>query len=132
MWPINDEDIFTSGDISEFSVTRSANNTTDNVYYNIYLDDIIVSSNYKSSYIKWKLYDVENPTELSTPISQGNFLNIGNDTSLQLNNSKISLPKNVTHYYTLYLWISNSTSANQLELLEGSIEGKIKIVAVTE
>ncbi len=132
MWPINDSEIFSNSDKSVFSVKRSSTNTTDNVYYNIYLDDIVITDNYKSEYIKWKLYDSASPNSSSVAISEGNFENIGSNTSIQLNRERISLPKNVTHNYTLYIWISNSTTDNQTQLLEGSIEGKVKVIAVTE
>lgn len=132
MWPTNDEDIFSGNDVSEFTVARSSDNTVSNVYYNIYLEDINITSNYKSAYVKWKLYNVENPTSSSTPIGEGTFQNIGNNTSLQLNQNRITLPDNVTHHYTLYIWISNDANNLQNDLLNGSLEAKVAIIAVTE
>ena len=131
MLPINDDEIFENNDVSVFSIQRASNNTTDDVYYNIYLEDIEITDNYKSQYIKWRLYNETNPGSSSIPISEGNFSGIGNNTTMQLNNQKISLPKNVTHNYTLYVWISNYP-VNQSELLEGSLSAKIKIDAITE
>ena len=111
MWPINDEDVFTDGEKSLFSVTRSANNTVDNVYYNITLEDITITDNYsESSDIKWKLYNTSNPTSSDTPISSGTFSGITTSSTIQLNSQRISLPKNVTHNYSLFIWISNSTT----------------------
>lgn len=132
MWPINADSVLTEGEKSTFTVARSASNTVDNVYYNIYLEDIAITNNYKSADIKWRLYDVTSPTTNTTPISQGTFENIGSSTSLQLNSARISLPKNVTHEYSLFIWINNSTTNNQISLLNGSLEGKIKVIAVTE
>lgn len=132
MWPIDETDVISNGDRSAFSVKRSTTNTVDNVYYNISLEDIVITNNYKSADIKWKLYNTSTPTSSSVPISSGTFENLGSNTSVQLNQQRISLPNNVTHNYSLYIWINNSTTDNQLDLLNGSIEGKIKITAVTE
>lgn len=132
MWPIDDDNIFTNGDKSTFSIKRSQTNTVNNVYYDIWLDEIVISDNYKSADIKWKLFDEAEPTASSTPVSWGSFANIGNRTSLQLTSQKISLPEGVTHNYSLYIWINNSNVNNYEELQGGSIEGKIKVEAVTE
>ena len=132
MWPINDSDVIAQGDKSVFSVSRSETNTVENVYYNISLGDLDISENYKSADIKWKLYDTATPTAESTPISSGSFLGLGNDTSIQLNQTMIELDENVTDTYSLFIWISNSESENQLGLLDGHIEGKIVITAVTQ
>ena len=132
LWPISDNDVLTDGEKSVFSVKRSSTNTVDNVYYNISLSDIVLTNNYKSEYIKWRLYDTSEPTSSTVPISYGTFENIGSSTSLQFNSARISLPNNVTHNYSLYIWISNNENENQTQLLNGSLEGKITITAVTE
>ena len=132
VWPTNDSEVLTSIDPTIFTITRSNDNTVDDVYYVINLSDIEISSNYKSAYLKWALYDTDEPTSSSTPISEGNFANIGSSTSLQLTMQRVTLPENATHTYSLYIWISNSTTQNQLELLEGYIRCRIQVVAVTE
>jgi hypothetical protein len=131
MWPINDSDVLSGGDKSVFSVTRSSDNTVDNVYYIISLGDIVITENYKSADIKWSLYDTASPTSETAPISSGSFADLNTD-SIQLTQTKISLPKNVTHTYSLFIWISNSEENNQTQLLNGQISGTINITAVTE
>ncbi len=129
MWPINDEDVFSSGDKSNFSVGWSNNNTVEKVYYNIYLDNIIISDNFKSDYIKWILLRDNDPQNV---IGTGSFVNASNDSLIQLNTYPIRLFENEIHDYSLYLWISDSGQNNQNSLLEGSLSARVRIDAVTQ
>lgn len=132
LWPQNDSEVIGITDKTTFTVQRGDDSTVDNVYYVINLSDIEISDNYKSQYVKWALFDEEEPTSSSTPINQGNFSTLGNNTSLQLTMQRVTLPDNVTHTYSLYIWISNSVDQNQLELLNGYVRGRVEVIAVTE
>ena len=131
-WLVNDTDIFTSADKVIFTVSRNENSTVDKIFYNIYIDDLVISDNLKNADVKWRLYRELNPTESSSYIAEGNFELIGNETTIQLNQAKIFLPENEIHEYTLYMWFSNDNDENQLNLLNGAISCRIKILAVSE
>lgn len=132
VWLVNDADIFTDADKSVFTVKRSESSTVEDVYYNIYIDELEITENLKDEDVKWRLYNVENPTSETLSIAEGNFNNIGNITNIQLNQARIYLPKNTTHTYTLYMWFSNDENVNQLELLNGNLNCRIKLLAITE
>ena len=128
---INDEDIFEKADKSMFTIQRSVESTVDNVFYNLYLDILILPEEFKSKYVKWALYDTDNPDNTFVPISKGTFENIGNIKKIQLNQTSIDLQKNDKHNYTLYMWLSYSDTENQNYLLEKELEVKISAEAVT-
>ena len=131
-WLINDEEIFTKSDKTVFTVKRSEQSTVEDIYYNIYIDELNITDNLKHADVKWRLYDVENPTSETKVVAEGNFENIGDITNIQLNQARIYLPEEDTHTYTLYMWFSNDKSENQLELLNGNLSCKIKLLAITE
>lgn len=130
-WLINDSEVISKGDKNVFSVKRGANSTVDDVFYNIYMTNISITNNLKSSYFKWRLYNVENPTIDTAAVAEGNFSSIGNNTKIQLNQAKINLPDGINHKYVLYVWISNDNNIIQNEMLEGTFEAKILIEAAT-
>ena len=131
-WLINDEEIFTKSDKTVFTVTRSEQSTVKDIYYNVYIDELNITDNLKHADVKWRLYDVENPTSETIYVAEGNFDNIGNITNIQLNQARIYLPEEETHTYTLYMWFSNDKNENQLELLNGNLSCRIKLLAITE
>lgn len=128
---INDTEIFTKADKSEFVIKRSENTTVDNVAYNLYLDIIKLDNELKNEHVKWALYKELNPNADSTPISSGNFANIKDIKKIQLNQTKIDLPKNDEHNYTLYIWLSYSETELQNEFLQKELEVKISTEATT-
>ena len=132
VWLINDTDIFTDADKSVFTVKRSEASTVDDVYYNIYIDELEITENLKHADVKWRLYNVINPTSETEAVAEGNFENIKDITSIQLNQARIHLSKEETHTYSLYMWFSNKENENQIELLNGTLKCKIKLLAVTE
>ena len=128
---INDEDIFEKADKSMFTIQRSVESTVDNIFYNLHLDILILPEEFKSKYVKWALYNTDNPDSTSVPMSKGTFENIGNIKKIQLNQTSIDLQKNDKHNYTLYMWLSYSDIENQNYLLEKELEVKISAEAVT-
>ncbi|MBQ4583599.1 MAG: hypothetical protein IJA94_01740 [Bacilli bacterium] len=131
-WLINDEEIFTKSDKTLFTVKRSEQSTVDDIYYNIYIDELNITDNLKHADVKWRLYNEENPTIETQVMAEGNFNEIGDITNIQLNRARIYLPKEETHTYTLYMWFSNDENENQLDLLNGTLSCKIKLLAITE
>lgn len=133
---VNDEEIFTEADKTVFTVKRAETSTVDNVNYNLYLDILSISKNFKSEYLKWSLYDTESPTSESTPIASGDFKELGDSTRIQLTPKEVDLPKTDTHNYTLYIWLSYSDTELQNELLSNElttskISAKVTTWAVT-
>lgn len=128
---IEDSEIFTKADKSEFTVKESEESTADNVRYNLYLDIENISDEFKSEYVKWALYNESNPTSESVALSHGNFKDIGDLTKIKLNQTNIELLENETHSYTLYLWLSYSETDNQNELLQKRINVKVSVEAAT-
>ena len=128
---INDDEIFSKADKSEFSIKRSEEATVDNVAYNLYLEITKLDDELKNEHVKWALYNELNPNITSEPISSGNFENIGNIKKIQLNQSKIDLPKNDEHNYTLYIWLSYSDTELQNDFLQKELEVKVTTEAAT-
>lgn len=126
---IYDDEAYELGDKSTFSVTRSNLNTVEQVYYTVSLVDIDITDNLKSEYLKWRLYDTTEITATTEALSEGDFLDI-EDNKIELHNTKIALAKNVTHNFTLLIWLSNDDAVNQNNLLEGTIKAKIEVTAV--
>lgn len=118
---VKDEEIFTEADKTVFSVKRSDAATVDNISYKLYLDILKISENFKSEYLKWSLYDIENPTANDIPINSGDFENIGDSTRLELTLNTIDLPKEDNHVYTLFVWLSYSETELQNELLSNEL-----------
>lgn len=133
---VKDEEIFTEADKTVFNIKRAEASTVDNVSYNLYLDIIKISENFKSEYLKWALYDNESPNSESTPIASGDFKELGDSKRLQLTTNAINLPKEDIHNYTLYIWLSYSDTELQNELLSNElitseISAKVTTWAVT-
>lgn len=128
---IEDKNIFKEADKTAFTIKRNELSTVDTTEYNIYLDIIKLPDALKSKHVKWALYNDANPDENKNPLSTGNFENIGDLKKIQLNQTKINLPKNSTHEYTLYLWLSYSATDNQNEFLQQELHVKVETEAYT-
>lgn len=126
---INDNEAHSLADRSSFSVTRSADNTVEKVYYTLKLTEIDITDNLKSEYVKWRLYDTDVISAATEPLSFGDFTTI-TDNALDLYPTKISLAKEVTHNFVLLVWLSNDENKNQTELLKGSLNAKVEVTAV--
>jgi len=135
---INDDNAYLDADRTVFSVARSKLNTVEYVYYTLQLVDIDISSNLKSLYLKWSLYETTDITSETTPLSSGDFSELecfddeeeNEVCTLSLYDTKIPLAKNVTDDFTLIIWLSNDENKNQTELLKGEISGRVQVSAV--
>lgn len=126
---INDNEAYLLADKTVFSVSRSALNTVEKVYYTLSLVDINISDNLKSQYLKWRLYETTDITDSTKPLSSGTFENLEGDV-MDLYNTKIPLAKDVIDEFVLLVWLSNDESKNQIDLLEGKISAKVQVTAV--
>ena len=93
--------------------------------YNIFITELNISDNLKSSYLKWSLYNGD------TSVASGTFENIGTKTTLNLKEN-ITINKGSTDSYVLYIWLSNDPVNNQTQLLNGSFSGKVGFRGVTK
>lgn len=133
---INDADILSeeNNNYTAFSISFAEDNTVSEATYNIYLTDISMTENFKSSYVKWALYRANN-----TLVTQGDFSNVTlNGTGSGTHNaSDITLASESitsvegTKSYKLYIWLSNDPDYNQISLLNGSLSAKVGFRATT-
>lgn len=133
---INDADILSeeNNNYTAFSISFAEDNTVSEATYNIYLTDISMTENFKSSYVKWALYRADN-----TLVTQGDFSNVTLDGtgSGTHNASDITLASESitsvegTKSYKLYIWLSNDPDNNQISLLNGSLSAKVGFRATT-
>lgn len=128
---INDSEKYDKADKTVFSIQRNSTATVDNIAYNLYLDIIELPNELKSKYVKWELYDTNNPDSTIKPIAEGNFDNIGDVKEIQLNQTRIDLPKNENHNYTLYMWLSYSDTELQNDFLQKELQVKVTVKAYT-
>lgn len=128
----------------EFKVRgASTNNASDNIIYDIALNDLDVNCNLLSPYIKWKL--VKNNTDTWTGSLDYRFDTI-QDGRLVLTSIQQDLPSNTENYdqYVFYMWLSDSCQSSSLEtckdngqlsdqsnLLGKSLSGKIEVELYT-
>lgn len=130
---INDSEITTKAHHTDFSISLPSTSKTDNAAYNLYLTDIKMTSNFKSSYLKWALYNG------STSVASGDFSGVAltNEVSGVFDGSDIillankAIAKGNTESYKLYIWLSNDPDNNQIELLEGQVSAKVAFKAVS-
>lgn len=133
---INDANVLDSSNnnYTAFSISFANDNTVSNASYNIYLTDIAMTENFKSSYVKWALYRADN-----TPIEEGDFSNVTldgtgtgahNASDITLASESISSNEG-TKSYKLYIWLSNDPDNNQVSLLNGSLSAKVGFRATT-
>lgn len=121
-----------------FTITSTENSTVDGEF-NLFLKDIKLTKNLYTKYLKWELLK-ENEI-----INSGNFENaIRVDTAsegeeekaitdvkeFQLNTEAISLPKNTTQTYTFRMYLLDDPTRNQIELTDGSFNGRLYLEAV--
>lgn len=131
---IDDTNILTEAEYTAFSVTLPSNAKVNNAAYELYLTDTKMTSNFKSTYLKWALYSAN--TEVATGDFSGvtlsnatNGVSTASDIAL-LNNKTIT--KGTTTEYKLYIWLSNDKNNNQTELLNGSLSTKVGFRAVSK
>lgn len=138
---IDQEKIKTAAEKVEFSITNQNTSTVSGKYF-IYLTDINMSRNLYSKYFKWELARVTSTGE--SVINSGNFLaatRVGAPTDgeannvittvedISLNKVALQIPVNTTDNLVFRLWLENDPDANQIDLTDGSFEGRLKIEA---
>ncbi len=132
---INDSDIATSNDYTSFSVTLPGDAKVGKASYDLFLTDIKMTSNFKSTYLKWALYNSSDVkvadgnfngvTLSSTADSEGYYtasniiLKSGIDITKGENNTS------TTNSYKLYIWLSNDSNVQQNDLLNGKLSAKV-------
>lgn len=119
---IAEEDIETKADNSQFTVTNSSD--CSKTAYTLSLTDIVISSNLKSSDFKWRL---EKNGEI---LYNGNFANIGSNTTMELTTSNQTLTRGNQDRYILRVWLEETTS-DQSVLYNGSFSAKVSMNAKT-
>ena len=131
---IKDADILTKADYTAFSISLPSDADANSALYSLYLTDTSMTSNFKSSYLKWALYNG------TTKVADGDFnsVTLSNESNGVYQASDITLLNNVsiakgnTTSYKLYVWLGYSETENQNSLLEGSLSTKVGFRAVTQ
>ena len=133
----NDADILSSNDYTSFSITLPADSDTEDASFSLYLTDIKMTQNFKSTYVKWALYNYSD-----TQVAKGDFsgvtLNSTTNTEVTYDATQnltlsedISISKGTTNSYKLYIWLSNDPDNNQIDLLNGKLSAKVGFRART-
>ncbi|MBE6154313.1 MAG: hypothetical protein E7163_01890 [Firmicutes bacterium] len=141
---INDAEVTSKADYTEFSVSLPNNSKVETSIYNLYLTEIRMTDNFKSEYLKWALYDSSNNPIKDTDGNAvvGNFSGVTLSPEADSNGiydasdivilSNKEVNKGATHTYRLYVWLSNDPDKLQNELLEGSLSMKVGFKAVVK
>ena len=118
--PITADSASTDAAIGTFSVKTGNNDYK--IKYTLYLDDVVISDNLKSSeHLKWELVNKDS----NAIIASGNFLNVA--SKLELKNN-ITIDSNQTNNYEIRVYVLE-TNTNQIDLLAGTLKGKISMEA---
>ncbi len=135
---IDYEERATKAEKLTFTVTSPLDSTVAGEYF-VYLKDIELSKNLYSSYFKWELlqdgtmvangsFDEAVRKNTADPLEEDNVLTEAND--IQLNTTAILLPKHETQTLEFRLWLENSTTEDQIDLINGSFSGRIYLEAI--
>lgn len=129
---INDTDVINSGAYTQFSILID-DNSVEEAKYTINLTILGISTNFsESSYVKWALYQCDNSdcgSFTGAAIANGDFY--GKSTGVMPLAENITINDEETHYYRLYIWLSNDPDNNQVGLLEGTLEAQVGFSATT-
>ncbi len=126
---IKDNERSTKAETSQFSVNNNNGVGTVDAKYELYLTDLTISNNLKSSDFKYELL-INNEVKGS-----GSFLNATSGTDFKITSSIISIPQGQTDNCVFRIWLSE-TSADQSSLVgnskdnRNSFSAKIKLEAV--
>lgn len=133
---INDADVAnaSNNDYTSFSVTLPGDAKVSKASYDLFLTDIKMTSNFKSEYLKWALYNGETEIESgnfngvtlsSTADSEGYYTASNITLKSAIDISKGSGDTSTTTSYKLYIWLSNDTNVQQNSLLNGKLSAKV-------
>ncbi len=125
---IDDEDRKTDAPYTKFVVSHSAESNVPGKY-NIYITDLEISDNFRTSDFKWELVSLTDDVE--NVVASGDFLTAKTGQDFKLTSSDIQLPLGTAHTYIFRVWLSNDPDENQIGLTNGSFKGKINIVITT-
>lgn len=121
-----------------FTVTSTEESTVDGEF-NLYLKDIKLTKNLYTKYLKWELLSdgtiidsgsFENVERTDTAVEGEEEKAITDVKEFQLNTNALSLPKNTTQTYTFRMYLLDDPNRNQIELTDGSFNGRIYLEAV--
>ena len=129
---INDEDVLdpSNSNYTKFSVSFADDNSVSSATYNLYLTEISMTKNFKNEDVKWALYNSSNSQIASGNFSTANLSSTANgdgtynadDITLA---SSVTITPGTTNSYKLYIWLSNDSQTNQIDLLNGSLSAKV-------
>lgn len=127
-----------SSDKVTFYVTNTKDSTVSAKYY-IYLDDITLTKNLYSEYLKWELLKNDSVIYSGTfknairtsDVTSGEADNVSTTAEkIQLNTEALTLDINSTDNLVFRMWLENDPDVNQLSLTEGAFAGRLYIEAV--
>ncbi len=119
--------------ITKFDIELS-DTTISSAKFSIYLNELTLTNNYLSKYVKWELVPISNGVE-QTAIASGNFANCNTCSGGKLVlKSDLTISKGSTLSYGVRIWLSEDSSANTLtnnqnSLMNGSLSAKVGIEA---
>lgn len=138
---IESTEIKDKADKVEFSVTNSSTSTVSGQYY-VYLVNVNLSKNLYSEYFKWELVrktdlgesvietgSFKEAERSDTPLDGEQDNVMTSSENITLNKVALEIPKGTTDNLIFRLWLENDPNVNQVELTNGSFEGKLKIEA---
>ena len=130
--PIYDDYKYTRANFIPFEITNTGEkNSKRNIgngaeasssCYSAFFDITRLDNSLQSKYLRWELYDVTN----SKIVSAGTFGGYQEGDSIFLTGSN-TLAYGSSHSFKLYIWLSYSTTVNQIELLGKTISGSVRI-----
>lgn len=136
---IDATNVSSSAEKVEFSVT-SANTSTVNGKYFVYLTNLKLSKNLYSKYFKWQL--VRKTSSGESEIAKGTFASavrsdevvpgeaakvLTTAEDITLNSTVLTIAPNSQDNLVFRLWLENDNAINQVSLTEGQFSGKLKI-----
>ncbi len=135
---ISEDQKDTKADKLTFTVTSTSESTVDGTF-NLYMQDIQLTKNLYTKYLKWELLneegsiiaegDFENAIRVGEAV-EGEAKNVITDVEqMSLNNTGIEIPKNKTKTYTFRMYLLNDANKNQIDLTEGSFSGRLYLEA---
>ncbi len=120
---VKPENVAVEADKTVFNVARKAGSRYD-IKYNIYLTDLTISDNLKSSDFKWDLL------QNGTSIYSGNFVSAESNEIFMLTAEPLLTNTDASKSYELRIWLEES-NVDQASLLNGIFSAKVGIDVYT-
>lgn len=117
--PISDANVASLADRNSFSIIAKENMSAA-ASYTIYIDEISIDTDLKSSDFKWELL------KNNVSVANGNFANIGSLTKISLYTTSLILHATTPDAYELRVWIRD-TGVSQNNMMGKSFSGRIKV-----